>query len=199
MVLTRQQSNSKRALWMSALAVVAVSALHVGRFHGAQESWPVELFGHHASIVLAFAILHQDYRFALADLFLRQALAFLVLVALVFGGFSIVEPLLLPVGGRVPPSAIAGARDGGTIALTATLDDDLRIVVRNTGAPLGARTDPGLGVGLDNVRRRLQHYFGEDASVTVTRDAEGATVAELRLPAADAEGSVEVLPRSAVP
>ena len=54
-------------------------------------------------------------------------------------------------------------------------------------------------MGLDNVRRRLQHYFGEDASVTVTRDAEGATVAELRLPAADAEGSVEVLPRSAVP
>ncbi len=464
-VLTRQQSNSKRALWMSALAVVAVSALHVGRFHGVQESWPVELFGHHASIVLAFAILHQDYRFALADLFLKQALAFLVLVALVFGGFSIVEPLLLPVGGRVPPSTIAlllalwtgtalilppfrravawfvdrvvlaradygrllgqlaeetrkresaeavldsacrvvapavsatavtweerklespadvpphavavwtaetpryllrigpllggrrllsddlamleraavllarcidalrltgeryerllqeremrtlateaelralraqidphflfnalttigyliqqappralktlmnlttllrstlrsegdfttlgreralvqcylriererfeerlaftvdipdellelsvpslivqplvenaikhgiaGARDGGTIAMTATLDDDLRIVVRNTGAPLGARTEPGLGVGLDNVRRRLQHYFGEEASVTVARDAEGATVAELRLPAADADDRpVELLRRS---
>jgi hypothetical protein len=105
--LTRQQLKSTRALWMAALAVVAVSALHLGSFHGAQESWPVELVGHHASIVLAFAILYQDYRFALADLFLKQALTLLVLVALVFGGFSIVEPWLTSVDGRLEPSAVA--------------------------------------------------------------------------------------------
>jgi two-component system LytT family sensor kinase len=105
--ITRQQPHSARALWMAALAVVAVSALHLGRFHGAQESWPVELVGHHASIVLAFAILYQDYRFALADLFLKQALTLLVLVALVFGGFSIVEPFLTSVDGRLQPTAIA--------------------------------------------------------------------------------------------
>jgi hypothetical protein len=105
--LTRQQLNSTRALWMAALAVVAVSALHLGSFHGAQESWPVELVGHHASIVLAFAILYQDYRFALADLFLKQALTLLALVALVFGGFSIVEPLLTSVDGQLQPSAVA--------------------------------------------------------------------------------------------
>jgi hypothetical protein len=105
--MTRHQPNSARALWMAALAVVAVSALHLGSFHGAQESWPVEIVGHHASIVLAFAILYQDYRFALADLFLKQALTLLVLVALVFGGFSIVQPLLTPVDGRLQPTAIA--------------------------------------------------------------------------------------------
>lgn len=105
--LTRKQPNSRRAMWMAALAIVAVSALHLGRFHGAQESWPVELVGHHASIVLAFAILYQDYRFALADLFLKQALMLLVLVALVFGGFSLVEPLLVAPAGALAPSAIA--------------------------------------------------------------------------------------------
>jgi hypothetical protein len=106
-VLTRHQSNSTRALWMAALAIVAVSALHLGRFHGAQESWSTELVGHHASIVLVFAILYQDYRFALADLFLKQALALLVLVALVFGAFSIVEPMLAANEGRLQQSPIA--------------------------------------------------------------------------------------------
>lgn len=105
--LTRQQANSSRAIWMAALAIVAVSALHLGRFHAGEESWPVELVGHHASIVLAFAILYQDYRFALADLFLKQALMLLVLVALVFGGFSLVEPLLTTGTGTLQPSAVA--------------------------------------------------------------------------------------------
>ena len=40
--------------------------------------------GHHASLPLAFAILYQDYPFALADLFLKRALALLALVAIAF-------------------------------------------------------------------------------------------------------------------
>ena len=103
----RQQLNSPRALWMAALAVVAVSALHLGTLHGTEEPWPVELVGHHASISLAFAILYQDYRFAFADLFLKQALALLVLVALVFGGFSMIEPLLGSTRGALQPTAVA--------------------------------------------------------------------------------------------
>ncbi len=106
--LTRQSAGT-RALWMAALAIVAVSALHLGRFHGAQESWPVELVGHHASLVLAFAILYQDYRFALADLFLKQALALLVLVALAFGSFAVVEPLITtPTRGPLGVAALLG-------------------------------------------------------------------------------------------
>jgi hypothetical protein len=464
----RRQLNRARALWMAALAVVAVSALHLGRFHSGQQSWPVELVGHHASIVLAFAILYQDYRFALADLFLKNALTLLVLVVLVFGGFSLVEPLLISTGGRLQPSAvglllalwagtallfpacrrivskfvdrvvlrradyasllvrlsddvqqcdsaeavldhgrdvvarsltatsvtwesrtlrlaqapaprevaiwtaepphyvlaigqlaggrrllsddvamlervavilarridalrltgeryermlqeremrtlateaelralraqinphflfnalttvgyliqqapsralktlldlttllrsvlrsegefttlgrerelidcylriererfeerleftldipdelcrlavpslivqplvenavkhgIAGARDGGTVAVTAVLGRDLRIVVRNTGAPLGMRPASGPGVGLQNVTKRLEHYYGVDASLTVSRDADGSTVAELRLPAADVDdGHVSVMARNVTP
>jgi hypothetical protein len=44
----------------------------------------VELLGHHASLPLAVAILYQDYPFALADLFLKRALALLTVVAIAF-------------------------------------------------------------------------------------------------------------------
>ena len=93
-IATRRQANERRAIWMTALAVFAVSALHLGNFHGAHESFAAELLGHHASIPLAFAILYQDYRFALADLFLKQALTLLAVVAMVFGCWSIAGPAL---------------------------------------------------------------------------------------------------------
>jgi two-component system LytT family sensor kinase len=83
------QATDRRALWMIALAIFAVSGVHLGRFHGANESWATELVGHHASIPLAFAILYQDYRFAFADLFLKQALSLVTIVGLVFGTWSI--------------------------------------------------------------------------------------------------------------
>ena len=91
---TRRQPNAGRASWMIALAVFSISALHVGNFHGPRESWPIELLGHHASIPLAFAILYQDYRFALADLFLKQALTLVMVVTVVFGLWSVVGPTL---------------------------------------------------------------------------------------------------------
>lgn len=91
-MFTRRQANGRRAIWMTALAVFAISALHVGNFHGPRESWSTELLGHHASIPLAFAILYQDYRFALADLFLKQALTLVLIVAVVFGLWSIAGP-----------------------------------------------------------------------------------------------------------
>jgi LytS/YehU family sensor histidine kinase len=83
--------------------------------------------------------------------------------------------------------------------VTATLDQDLRIVVRNTGAPLGPRRASESGVGLENVTRRLRHYYGDDASLTLARDGDGATVAELRLPVADVEDHVNVMARNATP
>jgi two-component system, LytTR family, sensor kinase len=94
---------------------------------------------------------------------------------------------------------IAEAKEGGTITVTASVDECLRILVKNTGSPLGARTESGSGVGLENVRRRLHHYYGDEASLSLTRDDDGTTVAELRLPAPDAEDiGDDVLERSAV-
>lgn len=97
-IATRRQHHWRRALWMSALAFFGVSALHLGRFHGANESWIVELVGHHASIPLAFAMLYRDYRFALADHFLKRGLTLLAVVAVVFTVYAAVAPELGPVG-----------------------------------------------------------------------------------------------------
>jgi two-component system, LytTR family, sensor kinase len=101
---TGAQGRDRRALWMIALAIFAVSAVHLSRFHGMNESWVTELVGHHASIPLAFAILYQDYRFALADLFLKQALTLIALVAVVSAGWSALSPAMT--NGAPTPAAI---------------------------------------------------------------------------------------------
>ncbi len=71
-----------RPLWVLALSIFAVSALHLGH-HTGREAWPTELVGHHASLALAVAILLRDYRFALADIFLKRALALTLVVVAV--------------------------------------------------------------------------------------------------------------------
>ncbi len=83
--VTRGEQGARRAVWATALAVFAVSALHlsIGGSEGNHERWYIELVGHHASLPLAFAILYQDYRFAFADVFLKRALNLLTLVGLV--------------------------------------------------------------------------------------------------------------------
>jgi two-component system LytT family sensor kinase len=83
-VATRSQQSARRALWAAALAIFAVSALHLSQFHQGEPSWWVELLGHHASLPLAIAILYQDFPFALADLFLKRALTLLVVVSTAF-------------------------------------------------------------------------------------------------------------------
>ncbi|HSY51221.1 MAG TPA: histidine kinase [Thermoanaerobaculia bacterium] len=90
-LLTRHRIGSARGWSIVALAVFAVSALHLSHREGTTESWFVELAGHHASIPLIFAILYQDFRFALADLFLKRALALFALVAIASGLYVGVE------------------------------------------------------------------------------------------------------------
>ncbi len=96
-VLTRRRPGWRRGLSGVALAAFAVMALHQS-LHGSEaDRWWVELVGHHASIPLAIAILYQDYRFALADLFLKRVLALVaVLLIIIAGYFSIVVPFVLP-------------------------------------------------------------------------------------------------------
>jgi hypothetical protein len=81
-------------VWAVALAVFAVSALHLSE-HREGEAWWIELIGHHASLPLALAILYQDYRFALADIFLKRALALVGLVTISFGLYvTVAAPIL---------------------------------------------------------------------------------------------------------
>jgi signal transduction histidine kinase len=82
--VSRAQPRARRALWVGALSIFAVTALHLSQSHRGDSSWPVELLGHHASVPLALAILYQDYPFALADLFLKRALTLLILITAAF-------------------------------------------------------------------------------------------------------------------
>jgi hypothetical protein len=93
---TRRQVGWKKAVWASALAVFAVSALHLSHhLEGGTDAWFTELIGHHASLPLALAILYEDYRFAFADIFLKRALSLLVLVGFGVGIYiALASPLL---------------------------------------------------------------------------------------------------------
>src|SRR5947207_3932738 len=75
-------------MWVAAVATFAVSSLHPSHSHQGESSWSVELVGHHASLPLAFAILYQDYPFALADLFLKRALALLAVLVVTFASIA---------------------------------------------------------------------------------------------------------------
>src|SRR3989441_295444 len=96
LVVTRRQYKRGHVLWVVAMAVFAVSALHLSTNHGpGEDPWWLELVGHHASLPLALVILYQDFRFALADIFLKRALAFILLAGLIFGMFVFgVTPLM---------------------------------------------------------------------------------------------------------
>jgi len=73
-----------------------VSALHLSQLHQGDASWPVELLGHHASLPLAFAILYQDFPFALADLFLKRALTLVALVSAALLGVAAIGAIHSP-------------------------------------------------------------------------------------------------------
>jgi two-component system LytT family sensor kinase len=103
-LVTRRQPGARRALWMSALAVFAVSALHLSQHERLQATWTGELIGHHASLPIALSILYQEYPFALADVFLKRALALLALM-----GAALLTYVGIESGGILP------ATTGGTV------------------------------------------------------------------------------------
>jgi two-component system LytT family sensor kinase len=80
-ILTRRARHS-RALWIVALALFGVSALHLTQ-HTGRDAWWIEVLGHQGSLLLPLAILLRDYRFAFADLFLKRALGLSLTVGLV--------------------------------------------------------------------------------------------------------------------
>ena len=95
LVITRGQPGRGRVLWVAALSVFAVSAFHLSNQEFGQDPWWLQLAGHHASVPLALLILYQDFRFALADTFLKRALSLLFLAGLIFGVFVVaVFPIL---------------------------------------------------------------------------------------------------------
>jgi len=96
------------------LAVFAIMVLHLSQHHDGSDSMLTEVFGHQGSLPLVFLILYQDYRFAFADLFLKRAIALLMVV--------VVASLLYVPGVEqilTPASADGGAQSRDTIWLIA--------------------------------------------------------------------------------
>ncbi|MDO8835734.1 MAG: histidine kinase [Vicinamibacterales bacterium] len=85
-VVARREALWRRALLVVALAVFAVSAIHLVEHSDFTSPLWLQLLGHHASLPLAVAILLQDYPFAFADILLKRILAIGTLVAVALAG-----------------------------------------------------------------------------------------------------------------
>lgn len=84
LVFNYRQTLENKGVWIAALLIFAVSALHLSS-DAEGTSWLVELVAHQSSLPLVLAILLQDYRFAFADLFLKRALSLVLVTAAAFG------------------------------------------------------------------------------------------------------------------
>jgi two-component system, LytTR family, sensor kinase len=117
-ITTRRQPGARRALWMSALGVFAVSALHLAQHERLQATWLGELIGHHASLPIALSILYQEYPFALADVFLKRALALVGLMTVTLGAYVWLEmsrALTSGSGSTVPALIVLSVALGGAL------------------------------------------------------------------------------------
>jgi|GEM_PF-294840 len=94
----RRQPAWRRALLpAAAVATFAIMMAHLTHHALAPDQWGAELVGHHGSLLVVLVILYQDYRFALADLFLKRAVTLLAVTAVAAALYTgIVVPLLLP-------------------------------------------------------------------------------------------------------
>ena len=100
-------------------------------------------------------------------------------------GACLIPPLLLqPIVENAVTHGIAHVLEGGAVRVTAErAGDTLRIAVENPCDPDRPRR-PGGGVGLANVRARLQALHGADARVSAAEQA-GTWRVDIALPAAE--------------
>ncbi|HET6316282.1 MAG TPA: histidine kinase, partial [Chloroflexota bacterium] len=191
-VLTRHQAGARRLLWVLALAVFAVTSLHLAEHH-LHDRWFMELAGHHGSLLLAFAVLYQDYPFALADLFLKRALAIGGLLLIVFGDWAVLSPFIE--GPSARPSGVPlllGAWVATALAFplvqraASQLVDRLLLraldyhdTVADLGQAVGRLDDEDQA--LDEACRRLQSALSalHVRSIRIPSDAGAATHGEL--------------------
>ena len=101
--MTRGRHGLHRALAVAGLAAFAVMAFHLAEHAAGSDSWPIELVGHHASLPLALVILYQDYRFALADIFLKRVLTLFVTITVALALYvAVAVPHVLPLAASDP-------------------------------------------------------------------------------------------------
>ena len=93
--------------------------------------------------------------------------------------------ILQPLVENAVKHGVGSRVEGGRIEIYACRDGDRLVLgVRDDGAGLQPREErpDGEGVGLDNVRARLQQLFGEDQSLTLRPAEGGGVIAEIELP-----------------
>jgi two-component system, LytTR family, sensor kinase len=127
LLVTTRRHEEGRAIWVAALSVFAVSAVHLAQ-HTGSESWWTEVVGHHASLLLALAILNRDYRFAFADIFLKRALTLTLLLSLVLAAHLTIGLPWLAEGPSDPTGAHLATYVLALALLTASLQSLLRRV-----------------------------------------------------------------------
>jgi histidine kinase/histidine kinase/DNA gyrase B/HSP90-like ATPase len=73
--------------------------------------------------------------------------------------------------------------EGGVLNLNAdVVDGNLRVAVSDTGLGFGAATSSGGGVGLSNIRERLQALFGARSRLTIEANSPSGTIATIVVP-----------------
>ncbi len=94
---------------------------------------------------------------------------------------------------------------GGTLAISAQVSDgSLRVAVADSGMGFGVAERAGTGLGLANVRERLQALYGPAAQLSIDANADGGTIATIIVPyrieaqAAGADAGTAAAPAPAV-
>ncbi len=81
--------------------------------------------------------------------------------------------------------------EGGHLRVTAEIvHGKLQMTVADTGLGFGKAATAGTGVGLANIRERLQMLYGHKATLTVTENKPSGTVVTITVPYKTMEGSV---------
>jgi hypothetical protein len=80
--------------------------------------------------------------------------------------------------------------EGGTLQLKAEIvHGKLQVTVADTGLGFGKAATAGTGVGLANIRERLQLLYGPKATLTVAENQPSGTVVRITVPYKTVEGS----------
>jgi signal transduction histidine kinase len=73
--------------------------------------------------------------------------------------------------------------EGGTLSVAAVVaDGKLRVAVADSGMGFGIAQRGGTGVGLVNVRERLQALYGTGAGLSIDANSDGGTIATILVP-----------------
>jgi signal transduction histidine kinase len=90
--------------------------------------------------------------------------------------------------------------EGGTLSISAVISNGaLQVAVADSGMGFGVAQRGGTGVGLANVRERLQALFGSAARLQIEANSDGGTIATIVVPYSVDPGAAAAATRDAAP